>query len=125
MDNEIVYVDAFIEQSSIIDRPADATLDSTAPPTFQLKEQRETIFVYMLLLLASLSLKSGARLASIIDPEFDFLLPGHNSREQTRTTGSVGGMEWGVQEARTENEPGEDRSDGWTPERGVEQQVGW
>ena len=32
----------------------------------------------------------------------------------------------GVQEAWTENEPGEDRSDvGWTPERGVEHQVGW
>ena len=46
--------------------------------------------------------------------------------EQTRTTGSVGGMEGGVQEAWTENEPGEDRSDvGWTPERGVERQVGW
>ena len=39
---------------------------------------------------------------------------GHNSREQTRTTGSVGGMEGVVQEARTENEPGENRSDvGW------------
>ena len=32
----------------------------------------------------------------------------------------------GVREARTENEPGEDRSDvGWTPEREVEHQVGW
>ena len=50
---------------------------------------------------------------------------GHNSREQTRTTGSDGGMEGSVQETRTENEPGEDRSDvGWTPERGVEHQVG-
>ena len=49
----------------------------------------------------------------------------HNSREQTRTTGSVEGMEWGVQEARSKDEPGEDRSDvGWTPERGVEHQVG-
>ena len=51
---------------------------------------------------------------------------GHNSRKQTRPTGSVGGMEGGVREARTENEPREDRSDvGWTPERGVEHQVGW
>ena len=33
-------------------------------------------------------------------------------------------MEGGVQEAQTENEPREDRSDvGWTPERGVEHQV--
>ena len=31
-----------------------------------------------------------------------------------------------IREARTENEPREDRSDvGWTPERGVEHQVGW
>ena len=51
---------------------------------------------------------------------------GHNSRKQTRPTGSVGGMEGGVQEAQTENEPGEDRSDvGWTPERGVGHQVWW
>ena len=43
---------------------------------------------------------------------------GYNSREPTRTTGSVGGTERGVQEARTENEPGEDRSDvGWTVRR--------
>ncbi|KAI0231995.1 hypothetical protein LSAT2_017662 [Lamellibrachia satsuma] len=32
----------------------------------------------------------------------------------------------GVREARTENEPGEDRSDvGWIPEREVEHRVGW
>ena len=38
---------------------------------------------------------------------------------------NVGGMEGGVQEARTENEPGEDRSDvSWTPGRGIERQVG-
>ena len=31
-----------------------------------------------------------------------------------------------VREARTENEPREDRSDvDWTPERGAEHQVGW
>ena len=30
---------------------------------------------------------------------------------KANTTGSVGGMERGVREARTENEPGEDRSD--------------
>ena len=29
--------------------------------------------------------------------------------KKTRTTGSVGGMEEGVQEARTDNEPGEDK----------------
>ena len=41
---------------------------------------------------------------------------GHNSTEQTRTTGRVGGMEGRVQESRDENEPGEDRSDvGGTP----------
>ena len=41
-------------------------------------------------------------------------------------TGSVGGIEGGVREARTENEPREDRSDvDWTPERGFEHQVGW
>ena len=35
-------------------------------------------------------------------------------------------MEGGVREARTANEPREDRSDvDWTPERGVEHQVGW
>ena len=35
-------------------------------------------------------------------------------------------QEEGVREAWTENEPREDRSDvGWTPERGVEHQVGW
>ena len=45
---------------------------------------------------------------------------------QTRPTGSVGGMEGGVREAWTANEPREDRSDvGWTPERGIEHQVGW
>ena len=34
-------------------------------------------------------------------------------------------MEGGIREARTENEPREDRSDvGWTPERGVEHQDG-
>ena len=44
---------------------------------------------------------------------------------QTRTTGSVGGIEEGVQEARTENEPGEDRSDvGWTPKRGADHHFG-
>ena len=46
---------------------------------------------------------------------------GHDSRQKTRTTGSVGGMEEGVQEARTDNEPGEDRRDvGLTSERGLE-----
>ena len=46
---------------------------------------------------------------------------GHDSRQKTRTTGSVGGMEGGVQEARTVNEPGEDRRDvGLTSERGLE-----
>ena len=45
----------------------------------------------------------------------------HDSRQKTRTTGSVGGMEGGVQEARTDNEPGEDRRDvGLTLERGLE-----
>ena len=35
-------------------------------------------------------------------------------------------LEGGVREARTENEPREDRSDvDWTPERRVEHQVGW
>ena len=29
---------------------------------------------------------------------------GHDSRHKTRTTGTVGGMEVGVQEARTDNE---------------------
>ena len=29
----------------------------------------------------------------------------HDSRQKTRTTGSVGGMEGGVQEGRTDNEP--------------------
>ena len=29
---------------------------------------------------------------------------GHDSRQKTRTTGSVGGMEGGVQEGRTDNE---------------------
>ena len=34
--------------------------------------------------------------------------------------------EWGVRKARTENQPREDRCDvDWTPERGVEHQVGW
>ena len=32
-------------------------------------------------------------------------------RQKTRTTGSVGAMEGDVQEARTDNEPGEDRRD--------------
>ena len=36
---------------------------------------------------------------------------GHDSRHKTRTTGTVGGMEVGVQEARTDNETGEDRRD--------------
>ena len=46
---------------------------------------------------------------------------GHDSRQKTRTTGSVGGTEGGVQEARTDNEPGEDRRDvGLTSERGLE-----
>ena len=46
---------------------------------------------------------------------------GHDSRHKSRTTGSVGGMEGGVQEARTDNEPGEDRRDvGLTSERGLE-----
>ena len=46
---------------------------------------------------------------------------GHDSRQKTRTTGSVGGMEGGVQEGRTDNEPGEDRRDvGLTSERGLE-----
>ena len=41
-------------------------------------------------------------------------------------TGRVGGMEGGVQEAWTENEVGVGKSDVcWTPERGVEHQVGW
>ena len=45
----------------------------------------------------------------------------HDSRQKTRTTGSVGGMERGVQEARTDNELGEDRRDvGFTLERGLE-----
>ena len=40
--------------------------------------------------------------------------------KKTRTTGSVGEMEGGVQEARTDNEPGEDRRDvGLTSERGL------
>ena len=40
---------------------------------------------------------------------------------KTRTTGSDGGMEGGVQEAWTDNEPGEDRRDvGLTSERGLE-----
>ena len=38
--------------------------------------------------------------------------------KKTRTTGSVGAMEGDVQEARTDNEPGEDRRDvGLTSER--------
>ena len=42
-------------------------------------------------------------------------------RHKTRTTGTVGGMEVGVQEARTDNETGEDRRDvGLTSERGLE-----
>ena len=46
---------------------------------------------------------------------------GHDSRQKTRTTGSVGAMEGDVQEARTDNEPGEDRRDvGLTSERGLE-----
>ena len=50
---------------------------------------------------------------------------GHNSRQQTRITGNVGGVEGGDQEAWTENEPGEDRSvGGWTAERGLEHHVG-
>ena len=50
----------------------------------------------------------------------------HNSREQTGTTGGVRGMESDVQETWTYNEPEEDRNYvGWTPERGVEHQVGW
>ena len=45
----------------------------------------------------------------------------HDSRQKTRTTGSVGAMEGDVQEARTDNEPGEDRRDvGLTSERGLE-----
>ena len=41
--------------------------------------------------------------------------------DKTRITGSVGGMEGGVQEGRTDNEPGEDRRDvGLTSERGLE-----
>ena len=41
--------------------------------------------------------------------------------KKTRTTGSVGAMEGDVQEARTDNEPGEDRRDvGLTSERGLE-----
>ena len=45
--------------------------------------------------------------------------------KKTRTTGSVGGMEEGVQEARTNNEPGEDRRDvGLTSERGLEHYFG-
>ena len=36
---------------------------------------------------------------------------GQDSRQKTRTTGSVGAMEGDVQEARTDNEPGEDRRD--------------
>ena len=44
---------------------------------------------------------------------------GHDSRQTTRTTGSVGAMEGDVQEARTDNAPGEDRRDvGLTSERG-------
>ena len=44
---------------------------------------------------------------------------------KTRTTGSDGGMEGGVQEARTDNEPGEDRRDvGLTSERGLEHYFG-
>ena len=35
----------------------------------------------------------------------------HDSRQKTRTTGSVGAMERCVQEGRTDNEPGEDRRD--------------
>jgi len=39
----------------------------------------------------------------------------NNNGEQTRTARCVGGTEGGVQEARTENEPREDRSDvGWS-----------
>ena len=46
---------------------------------------------------------------------------GHDSRQKTRTTGSVGAMEEDVQEARTDNEPGEDRRDVClTSERGLE-----
>ena len=46
---------------------------------------------------------------------------GHDSRQKTRTTGIVGGMEGGVQEARTDNEPEEDRRDvGLTSERRLE-----
>ena len=46
---------------------------------------------------------------------------GHDSRQKTRTTGSVGAMEGDVQKARTDNEPGEDRRDvGLTSERGLE-----
>ena len=46
---------------------------------------------------------------------------GHDSRQKTRTTGSVGAMEGCVQGGRTDNEPGEDRRDaGLTSERGLE-----
>ena len=45
----------------------------------------------------------------------------NDSRQKTRTTGSVGAMEEDVQEARTDNEPGEDRRDVClTSERGLE-----
>ena len=65
-----------------------------------------------------------SRKISMKDVPRKMMYAGHNSRDQTITTGSVGGMEGGVHEARTENVPGEDRSDvGWTPERGVEHQV--
>ena len=48
----------------------------------------------------------------------DVLRKGMYANDQkTRTTGSVGGMEGGVQEARTDNEPGEDRSDVGLTER--------
>ena len=43
---------------------------------------------------------------------------GHNSRKQTSTTGSVGGMEGGVREARTEYEHGEDTREGMVTEDG-------
>ena len=50
---------------------------------------------------------------------------GHDSRQKTRTTGSVAGMEGGVQEGRTDNEPGEERRDvGLTSERGLEHYFG-
>ena len=41
--------------------------------------------------------------------------------DKKQELGSVGGMEGGVQEAQTDNEPGEDRRDvGLTSERGLE-----